>query len=75
MLKDFLPDFLVENAYIYSILSKGIHELTEEECQQHFTPLRNSIELILDERLLNKEREEKSEQIRQKLGGIQQSPE
>jgi hypothetical protein len=44
-----LPPFLVENRLLYSILSKGIHELSEEECRQHFDAVRVGIELILDE--------------------------
>ncbi len=46
-----LPDFLVENAKMYSILSKGIHELSEDECLAHFDALRISIEVILDQKL------------------------
>lgn len=51
MLSDYLPDFLVENHNIYSILSKGVHELSEEECKKYFTILKESIEIILDEKL------------------------
>lgn len=51
MLTDYLPDFLVENHNIYSILSKGVHELSEEECKKYFTVLKESIEIILDEKL------------------------
>ena len=50
-LSDYLPDFLVENHNIYSILSKGVHELSEEECKKYFTVLKESIEIILDEKL------------------------
>jgi hypothetical protein len=51
MLSDYLPDFLVENHNIYSILSKGVHELSEEDCKEYFTVLKESIEIILDEKL------------------------
>lgn len=51
MLKGALPDFLVENTKLYSILSKGIHELTENECLKHFPVIKVGIELILDEKL------------------------
>lgn len=51
MLSDYLPDFLVENHNIYSILSKGVHELSEEECKKYFTVLKESIEIILDEKI------------------------
>ena len=36
MLSGYLPDFLVENHTIYGILSKGIHELSEDVCNKHF---------------------------------------
>ena len=48
-LKDHLPPFLVKNAKIYSILSVGLHELTEEECLSFFRVLRQSTILILEE--------------------------
>lgn len=62
MLSDYLPDFLVEHHNIYSILSKGVHELSEEECKKYFTVLKESIEIILDEKLeaYNKERHKKA---------------
>ncbi len=39
---------------MYSILSKGIHELSEEECLQYFKLMKIGIELILDEQLEEK---------------------
>ncbi|SIR43340.1 hypothetical protein SAMN05421778_11060 [Sphaerotilus natans] len=59
MLKAHLPTFLVEHPGMYSLLSKGIHELSEDECLKHFATLRLGIELILDERLEARERANK----------------
>lgn len=56
LLKAHLPTFLVEHQGMYSLLSKGIHELSEEDCLKHFETLRIGIELILDERLEQRER-------------------
>jgi len=70
MLKDVLPSFLVEKRVIYSILSKGIHELTEEECLKYFGSLRLGIELILDEKIEQKERAEKIARTRKELDSI-----
>ena len=50
-LSNHLPDFLVENRKIYSILSKGIHDLTENDCAEAFSPLELGITLILDEEI------------------------
>jgi len=54
-----LPEFLVENRGIYSILSVGIHELSEEQCLLAFAPVKAGIELILDEKLAERKRNEK----------------
>jgi len=42
-LKAKLPSFLSEHSKIYSILSKGIHALTEDECLAHFDALKTGI--------------------------------
>ena len=51
LLKSHLPDFLNENKHIYSILSKWVHELSEEECINYYEILKESLILILDERI------------------------
>lgn len=65
-----LPMFLVENRAIYSILSLGIHELTEDQCLSYFEPLRESIELILDEILSKEEQDKKIERTRKAIQSI-----
>jgi hypothetical protein len=44
-----LPDFLVQNKKVYTILSKGIHELEEDECLKAFEMLKQAIFIILGE--------------------------
>ena len=68
LLKGHLPVFLVEHPQIYSLLSKGIHELTEDECLQHFCTLRVGIELILDETLSRKHQAQKVAEAKAALG-------
>lgn len=51
LLRNFLPAFLIDNRTIYSILSKGIHELTEDECLAAFPAVKIAIEIILDAQL------------------------
>ena len=70
MLSGYLPDFLVENYKIYGILSKGIHELSEEECKEYFTVLRESIEMILDEKLERLQKEKRKKEISSALSVI-----
>ena len=59
MLKNYLPETLVEARSIYGILSKGIHSLTEEECLLSFDVLKQGIEMILDDKLEQKRKVEK----------------
>lgn len=64
LLKDYLPDILVENRSLYAILSKGIHELTEQECLDLFPNVQLAIELILDEKIHQKEKQLKISSVR-----------
>ncbi len=72
MLKVLLPPFLVENRAIYSILSVGVHSLTEEECLEHYGPMRVGIELILDQRLEQEKRQEKETEAKKAIAKIHQ---
>ncbi len=77
ILKARLPSFLVENKLLYSILSKGIHQLTEEECLKYFEAVKIGIEQILDEKIIQKEKAEKATKAReaiQKVHGAISSP-
>lgn len=59
LLAHHLPDFLVNNKSLYAILSKGIHELSEQDCLDAFGVVRLGIESILDEKLHAQERARK----------------
>lgn len=59
MLRKHLPQFIVENPSFYSLISKGVHELTEQECLEHFSVIRACIEIMLDAKLAAKELAEK----------------
>ncbi|WP_413299710.1 hypothetical protein AA0X95_16595 [Bacillus sp. 1P10SD] len=61
-LKDYLPDYLVENRKIYGILSKGIHELPEETCMEIFPIVKVGIEFILDEKIEREESDRKKKE-------------
>ncbi len=47
MLECYLPEVLTKNTTIYGILSKGIHELSEEECRKYFPVVKECIYQIL----------------------------
>jgi len=61
-LKDYLPEFLVSHSSLYGLLSKGLHELSEEECLKHFQVIRVGIEFILDQEIEAKARRTKIEE-------------
>lgn len=50
LLAEHLPSRLVQSANLYGVLSKGIHELSEEECRKNFPLVRQAINLILSQR-------------------------
>ena len=70
MLEDYLPDVLKDNKPLYGVLSKGIHELSEEDCLKYFSIVRQIIELILDEFEFNRQKELKKKETRNKLAAI-----
>lgn len=76
-LQNYLPSVLVENRNVYGIVSKGIHELTEDECISMYPLIKTGIELILDEIISEKERAIKLSQfskfVADKTGELRQS--
>lgn len=72
ILEAFLPSQLVEMKGVYSILSKGVHELTEQECLKYFAPIKLSIELILDQKIEIFQKQEKDVRVKKQLQDIQQ---
>lgn len=72
MVSTHLPAFLVENRKLYGVLSKGLHEMTEEECLKYFQTVKIGIEQILDEKIELAEKKAKAEKARQALQGVLQ---
>lgn len=70
--EDELPRFLVENKIIYGILSKGIHELIEKECLQHFETVKDAIFFILEEHRQKREQEQVKKDISKTINKISQ---
>lgn len=69
-LEGYLPPFIVQHSAIYGILSKGIHELSEEECLEYFDTMRASIEMILDQRVEQREKKKKEEEVQKRIDAI-----
>ncbi|MBI3465505.1 MAG: hypothetical protein HY000_20995 [Planctomycetes bacterium] len=55
LLRGILPGTLVQNRKVYGILSKGLHELGEEECLRYFQIVDCGIRVFLDEAIRRKE--------------------
>ena len=70
MLKTHLPITLCENAKLYSVLSVGIHDLSEEECNKYFVIVRSGIELILNEKLRILEDDRNKNRIEKELNNL-----
>jgi hypothetical protein len=47
--KGFVPDWMVEHRKLYSILSVGVHELTEADCKASFPVVKNAIVVLLEQ--------------------------
>jgi len=70
LLKSYLPDTLTSNSSMYSIMSKGIHNLEEEECLEYFNTLKLGIELILDQKIEKQKKEKQTKQFEKEISKI-----
>ncbi|HOO07157.1 MAG TPA: hypothetical protein PLH83_11835 [Ruminococcus sp.] len=63
-----IPDDLSDvKDKIYGWLSKGVHELSEQDSKELFPYLKYAIELVLDEQIAQKEKEAKLNELKRKL--------
>ncbi|PUE32999.1 hypothetical protein B9Z35_05610 [Limnohabitans sp. Jir61] len=53
LLKQYLPKFLVDHPHLYTLLSLGVHELSEQQCAEEFENLRTAIDIIIREQISN----------------------
>ena len=70
MLKDHLTSMLTSNPTLYGILSKGIHELSEDDCIEYFPVVKDCIFMILDEWEEMRKKAEKEKSISASLSKI-----
>lgn len=68
-LKSYLPSYLVDHHTMYSVLSSGVHDMSEQECLELFPTLKIGIELILDQKIQKKEEAEKVAALQKVLSG------
>ncbi len=68
--KEFLPDYFNDNSHIYSTLSKGVHELEENECQEYLPIVKAIIFFSLDEAVDKRNKELRKLEFAKKLNDI-----
>lgn len=70
MLRGYLPAILTDNKEIYGIISKGIHELAEEDCIEYFPIMQEAIFMILRQWKQKREELESTKAIASKIAKI-----
>ena len=61
------PELEKVRSKIYGVLSKGIHESSEEECKYIFLDVKTAIDMILEKILEEKERTKKINSLNKKI--------
>ncbi|MCC1485577.1 hypothetical protein [Winogradskyella immobilis] len=69
-IQEHLPDYFNENSHIYGTLSKGIHELQEEECREYLPIVQTIIYFSLDEAVDKRNKELRKKEFAKKLKNI-----
>ena len=69
-LKDYLPKLLVDNASVYSIMSEGIHNLSEEKCADAYPAIYSGIYLILKAEIERREKERDEAEFHKSLKSL-----
>ncbi|WP_299823068.1 hypothetical protein [uncultured Jannaschia sp.] len=69
-LKDFLPRAVYEYRDAYSILSRGIHELSENDCTAAYPIIFAAVRLMLEEEVHKREREKAEADLKKQFQAI-----
>jgi hypothetical protein len=69
-LKNHLPDIVVKNAKVYGILSRGLHELTEEDCARAYPLVEESVIWMLENALVRFEKQKREKTITAELAKL-----
>lgn len=70
LLSNYLPKPLVDNKNVYGIISKGIHELDEDECLKYFPVIEQLIKMSLAESIAKKKKKADEEELKKKIASI-----
>lgn len=69
-IEEHLPVYFNENSFVYAILSKGIHELNQEECNDYLPVVKTIIYYSLDEAIEKRDEEIRKAEYAKKLSEI-----
>jgi hypothetical protein len=72
LLRDHLPNFMVDNKRIYSILRSGLHELEEDVCLALSPVMQDSILAILEEDERKRQDKERRTKLEKEIAKFQQ---
>ena len=70
LLQSHLPKAIVKYKKTYSIISKGIHELTEQECLKYFPIVKDAIISMLEQDFLKMENETRQNELENNIKNI-----
>lgn len=70
LLKTYLPSQLIEMKGVYKVLSKGVHELSEQDCLRYFPAIKLSIELILEQKIEEEKERKRDAEVKSELNAI-----
>lgn len=62
-----LPAAVVENTQFYGLLSKGLHELSDEQCLEMFPILKDGLILILEQDMENRAKAKRETDLRKQI--------
>lgn len=55
---------------IYGVLSKGVHQSSDQECMEIFPYVKYALEMIMDEQIVQLEKKEKLRELQKRLNSF-----
>ena len=75
--KNLINPLFIDTGYniLYSLISDGVHNLSEEKCKEQFILLKDAIEIILEDEIYKKKQEKRKKSIGNKLSNMNSAKE
>ena len=69
--KVIIPNELTQvRTKIYGVLSKGVHQSSDQECLEIFSYVKYALEIIMDEQLVQLEKETKLKELQKRINSF-----